>query len=70
MADPKIQFSTDANRPNELVDVRYPMRNGAIFIAIMGVVAAIFGSYGWWVAWGRGWVQPCFCSSNRIAKRK
>ena len=70
MADPKIQFSTDANRPNELVDVRYPMRNGAIFIAIMGVVAAIFGSYGWWVAWG-AWLGAAvllFKQPNREAQ--
>ena len=70
MTEHKRQAPTDANRPNELVDVRYPMRNAAIFIAIMGVVAAIFGGYGWWVAWG-AWLGAAvllFKQPNREAQ--
>ncbi|MCY4513534.1 MAG: hypothetical protein OXC69_00105, partial [Candidatus Tectomicrobia bacterium] len=36
----------------EMLTVTYPMRSGALFMTLVGIVAAAAGGNGWWVAAG------------------
>ena len=48
-----MQSHTDDNcHTDKLIDFRYPMRNCAVVIAMLGAAAAAMGGAGWWVALG------------------